>query len=244
MPKRRSGEEKYVRRIRRHTHLRQIKGRYVHREEYHGPFFFPGDALLKSWLAALSGRGTVLVASDQRHLKMVEEAGYRALWHLERKPPPDDVLLGLLPRPPNATGSLARLKFTAPLAGAFVCSRVQKQDDLRRYLVALRECVAPGAPIALAVPNAHHELVDDHVHLFTAGTLIYALVRAGWNCKEARVDYDGRFLNVLVRRVDLPEPWPQLVDETRPYTPFRATFQYCSSEYPEVYRKYFPAWIY
>ena len=122
------------------------------------------------------------------------------------------------------------------LAGAFVVSRLQKQEALHAYLVALRQLVARGCPIALVVPNAHHELVDDHINLFTVGTLVYNLVRAGWDCHRAKINFDGRFINFMVRRRDIPEPWPTKVDELQPYAPFRNVFQFCSSEFVEVYR--------
>lgn len=234
--KRLTAEEREAIKLRRHEHRRQIKGSYCHSERFHGEFFHPGDPLLERFLPLLAPGSAILAACGQRHVRRIEAAGHRAVWHVERPVDLNDVLLGRLPRRPEAQGPLARLRFNAPLGGAFVCERLQQQANLHDYLVALRCSVAYDAPVALVVPNAHHELVDDHLNLFTAGTLVYNLVRAGWNCREATVDFDKRHLNVLLRRVDVPEPWPQRVDDIRPFAPFKNVFQYCSSEFPEVYR--------
>lgn len=232
----RTPEERDARKLRRHTHLRQIKGSFVHKDSIHGDYFHAGDQALATFLSMLSHKGPFLAACNDRHARRLDGAGYKFVWHVERPFAVDDVLLGKVLRKPEAVGPLQKLKFSSQLRGAFVCERLQKQDNLHDYLVALRRLVELDAPVALVVPNVHHELVDDHVALFTAGTLVYALVRAGWNCRDATVFYDKRFINVLLRRADTPEPYPQLVDELQPFVPFRNVFNYCSSEFPEVYR--------
>lgn len=231
-----TADERLDRKLRRHEHLRWIKQKYVHSDELHGPFVHPGDETLVRFLELLGKHGPILAACNERHVKRIEGIGLRCVWHTERPVDPTEIMLGNVFRKPDAAGPLARLRFSTELAGAFVCERLQKQDNLHDYLVALRQAVAVDAPVALVVPNAHHELIDDHVNLFTAGTLIYSLVRAGWNCREAEVSYDGRFINVLVHRLDVPEPWPQTVEQIKAYVPFKNIFQYCTSEIAEVYR--------
>lgn len=234
--KRLTAEERAEIKLRRHVHLRQIKQSYVHRETLHGEFFYAGDQALATFLSMLEDRGTFLAACDERHARRLAQANYRFIWHTEAKVKADDLLTGKVFRKPEASGPLQNLKFSAPLRGAFVCERLNKQPNLHSYLVALRHVVAVDAPVAIVVPNAHHELIDDHVNLFTAGTLVYNLVRAGWNCRQATVYFDKRFINLIVRRADVPEPWPTRVDDLQPYVPFRKVFNYCSSEFPEVYR--------
>jgi hypothetical protein len=231
-----TAEERAAIKLKRHLHLRQIKQSYVHKEAIHGPFFHAGDQTLATFLSMLNGKGPILVASNDRHARRLATAGYKFVWQVDQPVSQDDVLLGKVLRKPEAQGSLARLKFSQPMTGAFVCERLQKQGNLHDYLVALRKSVEIDAPVALVVPNVHHELIDDHVNLFTAGTLIYAMIRAGWNCRDATVFYDKRYINVLLRRLDVPEPWPTKVDDLQPYAPFKNVFNYCSSEFTEVYR--------
>lgn len=231
-------EEVAAKKLRRHEHLRQIKQSLVHREKIHGEFFHAGDDLLARLLARVKDvEGKLLVASDDRHVRRLEKSGRSCVWHVERPVDPDDVLLGRIARKPNAAGDFSKFDFAklAPIA-AFSCLRLQRQGAVERYLQHLRRSVPLGAPVGIVVPNAHHELVDDHVNLFTAGTLVYNLVRAGWDCSKALVYFDKRFINVLVDRVDVPEPVPTTVDNCGPYMPFKNVFNYCSSEFPEIYR--------
>lgn len=238
MPRiKRTKEEKLAKHLRRYHHRRHIKSNYVHIDRYNGDFIHPGDEALEAWLGTLDEPSTVLVAASQRHLRMIEQAGHTAVWHLERAPHPDDVLLGKLPRSPDLTGSLALVKRAQPFTAAFICERVQKQANLSNYLIALRQLIEPGGPVCMVVPNVHHELVDDHVNLFTAGTLAYSLVRCGWNLADAIITFDGRFINLHCVRADLPLPWPTKVDGIAPFVPFKNIFQYCTGEIAEVYRE-------
>ncbi len=236
--KRLTAEERAAIRVKKHQHLRQIKQSYLHKELLHGEFFHAGDATLADFLKLLPTKTTpFLAACNERHIKKIEALGHKALWQVDRTVDRDDLMLGKIYRKPDAEGELDTFNFKPKLQGAFICERLQKQDNLFNYLVALREAVAVDAPVAIVVPNAHHELVNDHVNLFTAGTLVYNLVRAGWNCKHATVTFDGRFINVLTRRVDIPEPWPSKVDDLNPYVPFKNMFNFCTSEIAEVYRR-------
>lgn len=232
-------EERAAKKLRRHEHLRQIKQSFVHRDAIHGDFVHPGDELLARFLELVPDKKTrLLVASDDRHLKKIESVGYSCVWQVDRPVDPDDIAMGKVSRKPSVSGLLQKFSYKQlNLGGAFVCSHLQKQPNVHDYLVALRGAVAPGSPVALVVPTAHHELVTDHVNLFTAGTLVYALVRAGWDCSEASVTYDRRFINVLLHREDLLEPFPESVDDAGKYMPFKNVFNYCSSEFPEVYRE-------
>lgn len=234
--KRWTAEERLDRKIRRHEHLRQIKGHYVHSDRFHGQFRHPGDETLTKFLSMFKTNGPVLMSASERHVKMLEAQKWKCIWQVENQVSAEDVMLGKIFRRPDICAPLTTYSLDPPVAGAFVCERLEEQPNLEDYLVALREAVALDGPIALVVPNVHHELVNDHVNLFTAGTLIYNLVRAGWNCRDAEVNFDKRFINVIVRRLDLPEPWPRTVDEAGRYMPFKNVFQFCSSEFPEVYR--------
>lgn len=235
-PRKRTAEEKLVKSQRRYHNRRFIKANYVHVDKWNGAFQHPGDEALGTWLGAFAEPSDVLVAAGPRHLRMVEESGHRVSWHLDQRPATDDVLLGKLPRVPELAGSLSQLKLAKPFDGAFVFERLEKQANLSNYLIALRQAVKVGAPICLVVPNVHHELVDDHVNLFTAGTLAYNLVRCGWDLRDALITFDGRFINVQWNRADLPLPWPRRVDEIRDCVPFRNIFQYCTGEIATVYR--------
>ncbi len=73
----------------------------------------------------------------------------------------------------------------------------------------LRECrrrLRPGGYLAVTVPPLKHAIVGGHVTLWNAGLLLYHLVLAGFDCREARVGSYGYNISVIVRNVaaDLP----------------------------------------
>ena len=54
--------------------------------------------------------------------------------------------------------------------------------------------------LAVTVPPLKHNVVGGHVNLFNAGILLYRLILAGFNCKNARVGSYGYNISVLVRK--------------------------------------------
>ncbi|MCX7177704.1 MAG: methyltransferase domain-containing protein [Proteobacteria bacterium] len=75
--------------------------------------------------------------------------------------------------------------------------------------VFLEKCFADlhdGGVLAITVPPAKHNLVGGHVSLWNEGLLLYRLILAGFDCREARVGVYGYNLSVIVRKVkaDLP----------------------------------------
>lgn len=239
LAKRSTHEERVAWAAHRIIRRRNIKQFYQHRRRLHGTFFYNGDALLEEFCELASGN--ILACCDQRHLRMLEERKVRAIWHLEEAPTAMDLMAGRSRRP-HATGPLELLKFSEPIDCAFICERVEEQLNLHRYLVSLRELIREDGLVAMVVPNAHHELIDRHFNLFTVGTLMYNMVRAGWDCREAQLRFDGRFINVMIKRHDIAPPWPSRVDEAGVFMPFDNVFQYCSSEFTPFYRAWLPDW--
>lgn len=60
--------------------------------------------------------------------------------------------------------------------------------------------------LAVTVPPAKHAIVGGHVSLWNAGLLLYNLILAGWNCREAMVLSEGYDISVIVRREDAQLP--------------------------------------
>lgn len=230
-----TAEERDERRRRRLDRQRQIKGTYAHRNAIHGDYVPVGDDTLRRVVAMLDMPGCrFLVAGDERHAKYVEKNAHRALWQLEQEVRPEDLMLGYVYRRPDIEGPLNSVDFNAQAAGAFICERLQKQPNLRDYLEDLRHKVQVDGPVGFVVPNAHFELVNDHVNLFTEGTLIYNLVLAGWNCRDAVVRIGPRHIEVILRRVDIPELTSTRIDDIAIYTPYKKLHNYCTSEVGEA----------
>lgn len=88
------------------------------------------------------------------------------------------------------------------------CSHVlEHQLDAHRFLQRLHAATAEGGVLAITVPPAKSEIVGGHVSLWNAGLLLYRLVLAGFDCRQARVAQYGYNISVLLekRSVELPD---------------------------------------
>lgn len=73
----------------------------------------------------------------------------------------------------------------------------------------LRKCfneLHDGGILAVTVPPLKHEIVGGHVSLWNAGLLLYNLILAGFDCREASVKSYGYNISVIVRKkgFDIP----------------------------------------
>lgn len=88
------------------------------------------------------------------------------------------------------------------------CSHVlEHQLDPHRFLLRLHAATKEGGVLAVTVPPAKPEIVGGHVSLWNAGLLLYRLVLAGFDCRQARVRRYGYNISVLLekRSIELPE---------------------------------------
>lgn len=78
--------------------------------------------------------------------------------------------------------------------------------------------------LALTVPPLKHEIVGGHINLFNAGLLLYRLVLAGFNCKNARVGAYGYNISVLLEKDTCTLPQLSMdcgdIEKLKPFFPF------------------------
>lgn len=67
---------------------------------------------------------------------------------------------------------------------------------LRRCYLLLKK----DGILAITVPPLKHEIVGGHLSLWNAGLLLYNLILAGFDCKEAKVKSYGYNISVIVRK--------------------------------------------
>ncbi|WP_339816150.1 class I SAM-dependent methyltransferase [uncultured Imperialibacter sp.] len=79
------------------------------------------------------------------------------------------------------------------------CSHVlEHQVDVQRFLTNAHNNLKEGGVLAVTVPPLKHVIVGGHVSLWNAGLLLYRLVLAGFNCKDASVLCYGYNISVVV----------------------------------------------
>jgi SAM-dependent methyltransferase len=88
------------------------------------------------------------------------------------------------------------------------CSHVlEHQLNPHHFLQRLHAATTEGGVLAITVPPAKSEIVGGHVSLWNPGLLLYRLVLAGFDCRQARVRCYGYNISVLLekRSIVLPE---------------------------------------
>jgi SAM-dependent methyltransferase len=81
------------------------------------------------------------------------------------------------------------------------CSHVlEHQLNPNFFLTKIFHTLKDGGVLAITVPPAKHEIVGGHVTLWNAGLLLYNLILAGFDCKDAAVKSYGYNISVIVNK--------------------------------------------
>lgn len=84
---------------------------------------------------------------------------------------------------------------------AIWCSHVlEHQLNVNLFLVGLFDTLKPGGILALTVPPWKTTIVGGHLTIWNGGLLLYNLVLAGFDCRDARVGRYGYNISVIVRK--------------------------------------------
>ncbi|TIW49061.1 MAG: class I SAM-dependent methyltransferase [Mesorhizobium sp.] len=89
----------------------------------------------------------------------------------------------------------------------WACHVLEHQVNPGAFLRECRRRLRPGGYLAVTVPPLKQAIVGGHVALWNAGLLLYHLILAGFDCREARVGTYGYNISVIVRNLpaELPE---------------------------------------
>ena len=91
-------------------------------------------------------------------------------------------------------------KFSEPF-DAIWCSHVlEHQPNVQLFLRHIFNSLKPGGILALTVPPWKTNIVGGHLSIWNAGLLLYNLIIAGFNCRQARVGRYGYNISVIVRK--------------------------------------------
>jgi SAM-dependent methyltransferase len=99
----------------------------------------------------------------------------------------------------------------------WACHVLEHQVNPGAFLKKCRDLLTPGGFLFVTVPPLKHEVVGGHVTLWNAGLLLYQLVLAGFDCRDARVGtyssgpgYPPYNISAIVRFPGLPIALPTL----------------------------------
>jgi FkbM family methyltransferase len=83
---------------------------------------------------------------------------------------------------------------------------LEHQPNVNLFLKKLRKDLKEGGTLAITVPPMKAEIVGGHLSLWNAGLLLYNLVMAGFDCKEARVLRYGYNISVVLENQEAELP--------------------------------------
>lgn len=118
------------------------------------------------------------------------------------------------------------------------CSHVlEHQLDAHTFLRGLHRVTREGGVLAITVPPYRDTIVGGHVSFWNAGLLLYRLVLAGFDCREAAVLCDGYNISVILRKRSVDVRASLAYDSgdikaIRPYLPASLGFQVSADDTP------------
>jgi SAM-dependent methyltransferase len=105
------------------------------------------------------------------------------------------------------------------------CSHVlEHQLNVQDFLVKLSSCLREGGVLAITVPPLKNLIVGGHVSLWNGGLLLYRLVLAGMDCRDARLLTYNNNISALVPKhtinvLDMIEYDRGDIRKIKPYLP-------------------------
>lgn len=146
------------------------------------------------------------------NFQSILDVGSGVGWHAAqlRLAGKDVTTLSLPPHQADIQMDFMDYQTDVPFDAVWCSHTLEHQLNVHDFLVKLRHTVKDGGVCAITVPPAKPQLVGGHLTLWTAGSLIYNMVMAGWNCRHAAVATYGYNISVIVRRDDAELPWENL----------------------------------
>lgn len=97
-------------------------------------------------------------------------------------------------------GDYYEYKFDAKFDAIWASHVLEHQPNPNLFLRKIHSDLKEHGVLAVTVPPLKHEIVGGHVTLWNAGLLLYQLVLAGFNCKEAHIKSYGYNISVIVKK--------------------------------------------
>jgi hypothetical protein len=91
-----------------------------------------------------------------------------------------------------------------------------------KFLDKVHSVLREGGLLALNVPPLKAQITTGHVTLWNPGLLLLNLVRAGFDCSQARIRQEGYNIGVILQKQTCPPSFgfdPDAAKSDRPYLP-------------------------
>lgn len=82
---------------------------------------------------------------------------------------------------------------------------LEHQLNINYFLKKINSLLIEKGVLAISVPPLKHEIVGGHVSLWNAGLLLYNLILAGFNCKNAAIKSYGYDISIILIKDEIKE---------------------------------------
>ncbi len=110
-------------------------------------------------------------------------------------------------------GDIMEHNFNKTFDCIWCCHVLEHQLNANLFLTRLNRLINEGGVLAITVPPAKSKIVGGHVSLWNIGLLLYNLVLAGFNCRDAIAAQYSNNLSILVQKESI-DIHPHLVYDT------------------------------
>jgi SAM-dependent methyltransferase len=127
---------------------------------------------------------------DGLHSDLFRSAG-RSVTGIDYRPRREDVI----------AADYMQYKFDQPFDCIWASHVLEHQPNVQAFLHKVYSDLKLGGILAITVPPLKHEIVGGHLTLWNAGLLLYNLVVAGFDCREARCKQYGYNISVITPKI-------------------------------------------
>ncbi len=115
-----------------------------------------------------------------------------------------------LSEPADVQWDYLDVEFPKPFDAIWASHVLEHSPNPGLFLAKCFNDLRTGGALVVTVPPAKHNLVGGHVSLWNEGILLYHLILAGFDCRQARVGVYGYNISVIVSKPDFPVQLPPI----------------------------------
>jgi len=104
------------------------------------------------------------------------------------------------------SGNFMEIVFDKPFDCIWCSHVLEHQLNVNTFLRRISDNLVEGGILAITVPPLKHEIVGGHVSLWNAGLLIYNLVMAGFDCRNASLLRYSYNISCIVEKKSIKLP--------------------------------------
>lgn len=118
------------------------------------------------------------------------------------------------------SGDFLEIEWPCLFDTIWCCHVLEHVENPHLFLKQIKNNLRQGGYACVTVPPRKDNIVSGHVSLWNAGLLLYHLIMAGFNCRNAKVRTEGYNCSVIVsEKLDKELSFPAGLEDIQPYLP-------------------------